>query len=51
MIGIGNYDDGVELNLIGVPRDYCNVKYTFNYKRGYHIIYKMMKIQVVQEKK
>ena len=33
------YDAGALPNLIGVYRDYCNVKYTFNYKRGYHVIY------------
>ena len=40
MIGIGNFEKRVFPNLIGVSRDYCNVKYTFNYKRGYHIMYK-----------
>ena len=39
MIGIGNYDKNVMPKLIGVSRDYCNMKYTFNFKRGYHIIY------------
>ena len=39
MIGIGIYDEGIMLDLIGASRDYCNVKYTFNYKRGYHVIY------------
>ena len=34
MIGIGKYNSNVLPNLIGVSRDYCNVKYTFNVKRG-----------------
>ena len=39
MIGIGIYDGNIFPNLLNVSRDYCNVKYTFNYKRGYHVIY------------
>ena len=39
MIGIGKYDENINHDLIGVYRDYCNVKYTFNFKRGYHVIY------------
>ena len=36
-IGISDYLDNA--NLIGIPRDYCNVISTFNYKRGHDILY------------
>ena len=39
VLGIGEYDGNTFHNLIGVARDYFNIKYVFNHIRGYSIVY------------
>ena len=39
VVGIGEYDKNTFPNLIGVKRDYFNIKYVFNHMRGYSIVY------------
>ena len=38
IIGISDYSDQFP-HLVGIPRDYWNIIYIFNYKLGYDVLY------------
>ena len=49
-VGIGEYDSGVYPNLVGIKRDYLNIKYSLNFKRGYSMVYMTKNNKIKNEK-